>query len=321
MSIDFLGEVAINHSRQTFDAARKEASDPNFRDTFRAGFDQLTLVRVAEKNFPPASVTRLTREEGSSGIIPAGARPTILRSVLAGEPIPPLRVSYTEQSGPEDHRLVNRANVHLLIEVGVADMMNKDRLRAVLSTFEAMRGRVGARNIVIPDPKKDAADVLIRELEVKLQLIQRSGLGEYQFLTYDLKTGQDIDQAIKGYQAALSGAKSATASSPQTEEDILFALFNTPPITTENDATAYDWVNGQLTEQVKSSPSDLNLAVVLEPTQFAHVRGRYLYGDFKRTPTYKLLGEAAFLLVPNKGLPKVVRYNIQNRELREIGGG
>lgn len=311
MNIDSLGEVAINHSRQTLDAVRKEARDSNFRDTFRAGFDRLTLVRVAEKQFPPTSVTRLTREEGSSGIIPAGAKPTILRSVLAGEPIPPLRVSYTEQHGPQDHRLVNRANVYLFVEVGVADMMNRDRLGAVLNTFETIRTKVGLRDIVLPDTStKDAPDILIKELGVKLEIIKRSAQGEYQFHTRDLKTPQDVDQAIQDYQAALSGIITASPG-----QDI------TIPIQTKNDTTAYENINYQVRDYVRANPSDINLPVVLEPTQFVHVKGMYLYGDFKRIPIYKLLGEASFLLVPNKGLPKVVRYNIHDRELREIGGG
>lgn len=331
MDANFFGEMAVRQSRQIFESARREATDPVFRDSFTSQLNKLLLLRALERDFPASPIRRLTPEEGPSGVTPAGAKPTILRSVLSDEPVPPLRISYTEKTTPKDYRLIDKANIYFLVETGVGDIMNSNRIRAVLKTFEALSTKIGARNAVIAeDTAKGLPDLLVGEFGLRLQLIKRSGLGVYQFHTKDIKTLQDLEQAITDYEAAVFGTLDFTDAISAKQlggldegQQLLRVLGYNADFSTvipENDTAAYDRLNGYIREDVQNNPSAINLPIVLQPGEFSFAEGDQLGYLYRGTPLYKILGNASFVNIPNNPNqhPTVVKYDTHGRVLAEI---
>ncbi len=181
-------------------ARKSEAPvDREFNLQFQDEFGRLILLKTA--HIPPTTGTQTRQYEGSVGYLPSPAKRVVVRDILSGRPVTPLRV-YEEVETGEPERQVETATVHLIVSVDPITVADSAEIEAATNTIAAVYG-LPKNNAVLTTDDKEVEPVRINKVKVVLHLVRRNILGDYSLENMPIGTHAQLEAAFAAYRKSL----------------------------------------------------------------------------------------------------------------------
>lgn len=276
-------------------AGKKELPpDPNFNSEFRN--ELARFIYLASSNIEPVVPVETRQHEGSVGYLPPPAKRVVVRDILSGRPVTPLRVYEETEVVGKPQRQIEEVAIHVVVVVDPVTVVDKSEIAATVNTLLAIRDF--PKDGVVLDWNASDTDVLrVNKVRPVLHLIRRGALGNYSSENFPLVSLADCDAALSSYQRSLAGV-----------------LEFLPGENPDRDFVAHDVISARIAGEIEEERDSgkISLPIVVVPKTYQSESIPLGGGSYRTGGDASMLNlfgdDAPFILVPKAGNPELRKW-------------